>query len=523
MRLIFATAFALFAASPPAHAALTCQQALDLPEAEESADEAVEAGSTFGNRIFEIDGATISSPALLKAALAKAGNKTPLINGGDFGGWDFAKLDFSVANTCFYTSKMKASRWNGGKYDGLGLIDADLEGATFVGSQMDHVLMRQANLLNVSMAGARLRKGLFDGGWSGSAENWNLTGADMRGFVFACGITVGDSCTYDRNGMTFAQADLTDADISTFSLWNDGAYRGTKLANTRIAPAQIAEVQGAAIAAPVLLVGGDDNVSLTADELGELQRQYEINQLALREPSFPCAKAMTKVEQLICGEYMDEVRRSDRHMAALYAMIRPKTPSVARSQSKWLASRNACSEHECLRQRYEARITELQAMLDEPEILKPGEAALFIGHPIDFPTTFHSDALFRKITPILVTAAMSETVLIRDKDGSYRIEGEAIGGNAHLCSVGGEKLQYEAKSGWFTGPSDEAATGRAAVFRWFDDRIEFPGNGHPDENFPGSAEYASCGMRAILSPMTRIAVSPALLAKRRAYFETDER
>ena len=523
MRLIFVTAFALFAASAPAHAALTCQQALDLPEAEESADQAVEAGSAFGNRIFEIDGATISSPALLKAALANAGGKTPLVNGGDFSGWDFAKLDFSVANTCFYTSKMKASRWDGGTYDGLGLIDADLEGASFVGAQMDHVLLRQSNLLNVSMAGARLRKGLFDGGWSGSAENLNLTGADMRGFVFACGITIGDSCTYDRDGMTFAQADLTDADISTFSLWNDGAYRGTKLANTRIAPSQIGEVQGAEIAAPVLLVGGDDSVSLTAEELSELQRQYEFNQFALKEPSFPCAKATTKVEKLICGEYMDEVRRSDRHMAALYAMIRTKNPGVARSQSKWLASRNACGEHDCLRQRYEARITELQAMLDEPEILKPGEAALFIGQPIDFPAEFHGSELFRKITPAFVTASMSETLLIREMDGSYRIGGEAIGGNAHLCSVGGEKLQYDAKSGWFTGPSDESPTGRAAVFRWFDDRIEFPGNGHPDEEFPGSDAYASCGMRAMLSPMTRIAVSPALLAKRRAYYESDDR
>jgi uncharacterized protein len=254
-----------------------------------------------------------------------------------------------------------------------------------------------------------------------------------------------------------------------------------------------------------------------------LQRQYVLNQLAVKEPSFPCAKAMTKVEKLICGEYMDEVRRSDRHMAALYAMIRPKNSNIARSQSKWLASRNACGEHDCLRQRYEARITELQAMLDEPEILKPGEAALFIGQSIDFSAAFHSSELFRKITPVLVTASMSETVLIREKDGSYSIAGEAIGGNAHLCSVGGEKLLYDAKSGWFTGPSDESPTGRAAVFRWFNDRIEFPGNGHPEEEFPGSDAYASCGMRAILSPMMRIAVSPALLAKRRAYYESDER
>lgn len=523
MRLKIATALALFVASAPAHAALTCQQALDLPEAEESADEAVEAGSAFGNRIFEIDGATVSSPAALKAALASAGGKTPLINGGDFSGWDFAKIGFSVANTCFYTSKMKASRWDGGDYNGLGLIDADLEGASFANTQMDQVLLRQANLSNVSMRGARLRKGQFDGGWGGSAEKWDLTGADMRGFAFACGITVGDGCTLDRDGVTFVGVDLTDADISTFPLWEDNAYQGAKLANTRIAPRQIAELKGVEIVAPVLLVGGEDKIALTSEDLVELQRQHALKKLGLANPSFPCANAVSKTEKLICGEYEDNLRSLDRQMAALYAVIRPKNPALAGSQSKWLASRNSCGDRDCVQQRYDARITELQVMLEEPEILKRGEAALFIDHPVEFPAAFHSTALFRKITPVLVAASMAETVLVRQKDGSYWIGGEAVGGNAHLCSVGGEKLQYDRASGWFTGNSQESPTGRAAVFRWFNDRIEFPGNGHPDDEFPGSDEYASCGMRAILLPMTRIAVLPALLAKHRAYFESDER
>lgn len=523
MHLKIVTAFVLFVASAPVHAALTCQQALDLPEAEESADKADKAGGTFGNRVFEIDGATVSSPAGLKAALTNTGGKTPLVNGGDFSGWDFAKIGFPITNICFYTSKMKASRWDGGIYDGLGLIDADLESASFASAQLDRVLLRQANLSNVSMRGARLRNGMFDGGWGGSVQKLDLTGADMRGFTFACGITVGDGCTLERDGVTFAGTDLTDADISTFPLWEDNAYQGAKLANTRIAPRQIAELNGVEIVASVLLVGGEDTVALGANELAELQRQHGLLQLETANPSFPCVKAASKTEKLICGEYEDNLRSLDRHMAALYSVIRPKNPALAGSQSKWLASRNSCGDRDCVQQRYDARITELQVMLDEPEILKRGEAALFIDHPVEFPAAFRSTALFRKITPVLVAASMAETVLVRQKDGSYWIGGEAVGGNAHLCSVGGEKLQYDRTSGWFTGNSQESPTGRAAVFRWFNDRIEFPGNGHPDEAFPGSEEYASCGMRAILLPMTRIAVLPALLAKHRAYFESDDR
>jgi uncharacterized protein YjbI with pentapeptide repeats len=514
--ILFAAVFA-----QPAQA-LTCKEALDAP-ATDSGDETASAGNIFGDHVREIDGTALKSPEALRAVLNNKGDKVPLINGGDFSGWDFAALKLPLSDVCLYMANLKGSKWDDAEYPGIGFIEVNLEGATFKGAKFDQILLRSANLANVSMADASLRKGLFDGGWQGSVENWNLTGADLSGFSFSCGITIGDGCPLDRNGVKFVQTNLTGADISSYAFWGGADYSGAILNGTKLAPRQLPELSGASFAGPVFMVGGADAVQLLPNEIAELQRQNA--EVANRDenPSFLCAKAASTVEKLICGEYESELRRKDRQMAALYAMIRSKNPTIAASQKKWLIKRNLCRDRDCLDGQYEERIGAMLTLLGEPEVMKPGEAALFINETIEFPDTFRTSPLFGKITPVLVGASMGEAVLERAANGSYTISGESVGANAHLCGVGGEGLRFDPKTSWFSGPGDEPGQ-LAAVFRLAGAQIEFPSDGDPEESeFPGSTNYVSCGMRARLQPMTRIEVSPELLAKRRAIFASHDR
>lgn len=511
-------------AAQPAYAAMprSCQQALDAPAAD-SGDETTSAGNIFGDLVYEIDGSTLKSPQQMRAALkSKPANRNALINGGDFGGWDFAKAQLPLDGVCFYEGIMKGSKWDGGAFAGIGLVLVDLEGATFRNAKLDDVLLREAKLKDVTMKGTSLQRGRLDGGWAGSLENWDLSGANMRDFKFDCGITVGDGCPLDRDGVKFFGADLTGADISTYNYWGGADYTHAVLNRTKVSPRQVSQLVGALVAGPVILVGGEASISLSPAELAELQGQYASTAKLADQPSFDCAKAGSDVEKLICGEYESEIRRQDRQMAELFAMLRPKNPAIVTEQKKWLTVRNACKDRDCLQDAYDKRVGAMLTMLGEPEPLKPGEDALYVydNDELASPASFRESALYAKITPVLVGASMGEVLLSRNKDGSYDIMGESVGGNAHLCSVGGEGLRYNPKTGWFSGPNDDDPKKLAAVFRLFGDQIEFPGNGHPDEEeFPGSESYASCGARALLSTMTRIDVSKEELAKWRAIFE----
>jgi hypothetical protein len=148
---------------------------------------------------------------------------------------------------------------------------------------------------------------------------------------------------------------------------------------------------------------------------------------------------------------------------------------------------------------------------------------LFINDTLELSDAFRSSGLFRKITPVLVGASSAEALLTRERDGRYSITGEAVGANAHLCSVDGQGLRFDPRTGWFAGPSENGPMRRAAVFRSFDDRIEFPGDGHADDTeFPGSGDYVSCGARAVLPELRQIDVDAALLDQRaKAYSEGD--
>ncbi len=485
--------------------AATCGEVID------AADEANESWweNDGAAAVKFIDGKTIASSAGLAGALAATETlgKTALVSGGDFSGWDFSALRAFPNGVCFYQSKMDRSKWAGGNYPGVGFIQTVLEGADFNRAKMPGVLLRQADLAKASMIGANLRGGRFDGGWDGNAAELDLSGADMRDFTFDCGITIDDGCALDRSGMKLQGANLQDADISTFPLWDADAYAAAIIRDTIVSPRQIGDLAGAKIEGAVILRGGDARVSLTPAEWAAVSAAVAPSN---DTPSFDCTKAASDIEQIICDEYSTELRRLDRKMAQLYPAAKAKSPTVVASQKKWLASRSACIDDLCLIDSYNTRIGVLAGIVGAEPLPKPVREALFIDETVEFNETFRRDPLYTKITPALDGASMAQLVLMRNDNGSYTAWGSVVGANAHTCSLAADGMRFDTKSGWFG-----VGTGKdfAPVLRVLGDEIDVVDNGHPYDHHPGSDQYVSCGARAYFGTMRRIEVDAAALQR----------
>lgn len=67
------------------------------------------------------------------------------------------------------------------------------------------------------------------------------------------------------------------------------------------------------------------------------------------QPSFDCTKAQGFVEHAICDS--EQFAGFDRALAATYRALREQ-PEFKTAYADWLRQRNACSDNDCLRERY---------------------------------------------------------------------------------------------------------------------------------------------------------------------------
>lgn len=503
----------LFAMAGKATVPVTCSEAIEMAD---GADRDWRTDGGDANFYF-IDGSRLTDMDMFRDALIAAKQRIPLVHGGNFSAWDFRNLSFGISGVCFDGSDLSHSRWEGANIFGNGYVAANLSGARFDDVQGQHVLLREANLDGTVMRGADLSNGRLDGGWDGILSNWDLTGANMQHFRFDCGITVGDGCSLDRDGVKFTGANMRGADIATLPFWGQADYSGTVLTDATISPRQLPDLKRANFIGNNILAGGKSTVQLNAAQMKTLAEQAALAASDNDRASFDCAKAASNVEKMICGEYRADLRKMDRQLADLYSYIRPKNPGIADSQKAWLAKRGKCIEDDCVFELYESRIDELAKLLGEIDILQPGEQALFLGDAVPFPASFTDDPLYARIIPVLVGAAMQEAVLTRNKNGTYTIFGSSIGANAHMCDLQGDGASYDARTGWFSIDG-------VAIFRMIGDDLVIVGNGHPDEQqFPESGNYVGCGVRALFSPMRRINADPKLVrAELRAMTQNQE-
>lgn len=73
---------------------------------------------------------------------------------------------------------------------------------------------------------------------------------------------------------------------------------------------------------------------------------------------FDCSKAATAVEKMICAD--EELSKLDSQMSKLYKPEGESADFQRAIQRRWLKQRNQCTDADCLRTAYAARLRELQ-------------------------------------------------------------------------------------------------------------------------------------------------------------------
>jgi uncharacterized protein YjbI with pentapeptide repeats/uncharacterized protein len=496
-------ALALAAASPPS---ASCQAALG-PMYEGTEEEALPG---------RVNGATLNAQSLA-ALRRRQGSATITVVGGAFRGADFRAA--RLRNVCFLDTDLSGSDWRGADASGVGFIRANLAGAKLAGARMPFVALREPKMEGVDASAADFSGGRLDGGWDGSMDNVVLERANLARFDFACGITIGDSCV-SGSGVNLRGADLTEARLAD---WNgEASFAGARIDGTRIALQQLRDIADANLAGSIVLAAGEVEVPVSAAEHAVLLSHTIADAPPPPDaPSFDCARARSRAERAICAESAYELRDLDRTLAAIYRRAAAANPGIAARQRAWLAEREACAPG-CLARMYEARMGELIAGMGTPAWARPGARALFVSQRRAFEDSFRSDPLYRRILPVIVADASARVIVRVRADGTIDVDGDATGGNAHSCTLGGERLRFDPRTGWYSGPYEaraddprEWSARPMPVLRFIGDTAEVYRNGvagwGEDSLDPRPSEYASCGARASFDEMVRVPVSEAEL------------
>lgn len=463
-----------------------------------------------------LDGTAFTSPQ----ALANAVGDGAVIQGGSFAGWDFRRI--SLRNACFVESDLQGSVWDGVDAPGIGFIKADLTGSSMIGLRAPGILLRDARLTGVKASRADFSGGQFEGGWfEGGIDGWIIDGANLTGFAFACGITVPDGCPVDsgEKGISAKGANFTRARLSSYRKHGLDVFdmTGAVLDRTELSPAQLPSISGIALSGPIVLVGGDERVEISQADAAALIADAAAVASESQRPSFDCARASSATEILMCGKQARDLPLADRQLASLFARVRAVKPAIVATQKAWLRQRDACLQAEypidCLTTRYAERIGVLIGQLGEQNWLARGQSAVFIDDVLPLSAEFRSGPLFARIAPVMAGASMTTVVVTRQANGGYRVAGDAVGANAHTCSLGANAMRLDPGTGWYSlAQPGEARPAR--ILRVIGEQLEVFGEGAPDGDTPESSlGYASCGMRARFGPMRRIHLQPEIEQK----------
>lgn len=453
-------------------------------------------------------------------SLADAVGDGAIIQGGNFSGWDFRGL--RLGNACFVDADLKRSVWNDADTPGIGFINSDLSHSTLTGIKATGILLRDAKLSNVKADKADFSNGVFEGGWfDSSIDGWNIDGADLAGFSFLCGITLPDGCPVyaGEKGISARGTDFSRAKLSSFRRYGfiDIDISGATFDHTELSPGQLTSLAGHDLHAPVFLVGSDAIAQVSPSDVVTLIADAAAFSKALAGPAFSCEKAASPTEKLLCAGEGGDLAGADRQLSMLFGQVRALNPSSVAAQRQWLKQRDACMIEaypaDCLRGRYSERTGVLLGQLGERGWLGRGESALFIDDELPLSDAARNSALFGKIAPVLAAASMTVVVVTRQSNGQYSVVGNAMGANAHTCSLGAQDMQMDPANGWYSvrQPDGKAS---ARVLRVIGDRLEVFGSGHPDSAAPeATMDYASCGVRAAFAPLRRILVQREVMEK----------
>lgn len=455
-----------------------------------------------------IDAREMYNPSDLADALrAVPRGKRAVVRGGSFANADMRKAAPLLAGACLAETELEGTNWEGTTIPNLRLVHIAFTGAKAARARWPGLSTHGVNLAGSDFTGAELTGLRFVSAWQGADfADTSLRAANLTGASFACGITIDEWCI--NGAPDFAGADLTRADISGLWLWDAKGIAGAVLDRTIIAPASFAYLGEARVAGPLRMAKGFTSLTLTEDggpyrppvaeiTADEARMLIAVAAAALADdrPSFDCAKASAPIEKVICGEYETALRALDRDLAAAWAAVRAAGKGDLAAQRRWLASRGQCEgDRTCLAELYETRIAGLRGQLGPGLALGPGQSVTYHRDSLPLPEPLRSGELYERILPVLRDASDQRITLTGNPDGSIAAEGEAIGANAHMCTLGLAAARFDRATGWWSARGEGGR--KVPLFRIEGRRIVLRYSGNSGDTPEEASDFITCGMRA---------------------------
>ncbi|WP_086608704.1 pentapeptide repeat-containing protein [Erythrobacter donghaensis] len=496
---------------------LAARQPVEPPPAPTMGDEEIEVlvdcAATRNSFLTEragwaiIDARGMTRPEALAAQLRgiPASQRT-VIYRGEFRGGDMRALAPQLAGACLVDTILDGSNWEDTAIPQLRLVRVSLREAKAARVVWPGLSTYGTNFEGTDFSGASLTDMRFVSAYQGASfGDVSFRGAKLSGASFACGITVNEWCI--NAGPDLTGADLTGADVSGLGLWDESMNTGAVLGNTTVSPRSLVNLGAARITGPLRLATyftptypDPETAPVSVMVSAEAARALIDGTLAASakddRASFDCAKAASPVETIICGEYASGLRRLDRELAEVWGRLRAAGKGDLADQRRWLRARSECGEDQtCLGDRYEARIAFLYGKLGPGITLAPGESVTYHSDLMPLPEAMRSGALYKRILPVLIDMSYQRVTLTGNADGSIAAEGDAVGGNAHLCNLNAAAAKFDPKTGWWTAVS-EIDGAVIPLFRVDGRRIHFRYSGNLGDTPVEASDVISCGARA---------------------------
>lgn len=413
-----------------------------------------------------------------------------------------------LERTCFHSSTFEGSNWDGVSVTGLTFVRSNLSGAKMRGANLNAARFVGVNLSGADLSGASLRGGQWIGAfWESSLAGTRFTGAQLESFVFTCSIVMSESCGTEAT--RFTGANFRGADLSQLPVYGGDDFRGAQFDLTVIDLRALAHLdKSVQFSGPVYVYKGADTdpvqrevAEFSPEDIAEIRRHI-VSPETRDRASFACAKARSRVEKLVCGEWAHELREADRLLAKAYTEALARGITTAAEQQRWLAQRDRCEDTQCIETAYAARTDKLLGRLGPGDTMTPGSTRTFVEPALELAPAFRQTALYRRMAEPLRVSAFQSATLRMHGDGSISASGEAIGGNAHMCSFGVDRARFDPATGWY---SAQAAGGQMVpLFRLVGDRLVFRYSGNSGDTPDEAMDYLSCGARVGFSPMVAL-------------------
>ncbi len=412
-----------------------------------------------------IDGKTLKSASRIEnLRKARKDGSVLLIDGGDFSGQSFGTLN----NVCFRGTRLVKTKWSGKSSSGLGFINSDLTDAKMRKAGLIDILLRNTTLLRADMQDAILTGGQMDGGWDASVASWNLGRANLHRFRFICGKDSTDGCAFDRKGIVLTDADLSEASLYSFPLW-EGPVDNVIINKTEIGLDQVGRIGLARFMGPVIVREGPHATQYDPVAFNAMRAAL----VAPEATSNNCTRVDTPLRKAICEEPTGELMRMERENQRLYSTMIPDNSVISSAQQGFLDDLEACAAQgeeaarPCLKVEFQARREDLIDQLIDAKPLQPGEEALFVREDTPHLRAVISSRSAIRLAPVLADSSTSYLLLVADDDGVVSGYGYTQDKNGKRCitTLQRGKMRTMSVRAWITGADFNAITpkGRAAA------------------------------------------------------------